>query len=397
MKNKKKAFTLVELLAVIVILAVILVIAIPQIMNVIKAARLSSIKDSAMLIAEQAEKDYISQQVLNKDYSETSIPCTDVAKLNDDYASCSISYNNGIATVKLKGKDGGKFSGITCTGTKDNMCCTTEGEEATCTPGESSGGEGNNSKTLQIGDYFSFVPDTHEFEIDTNLTGYTSKQKIYPDELTLWRVIDVYDNGSVDAISEYTSSNVIYLKGKTGYMNIVKVLQDLASSYSKNGLTLNAREIGYDGQTNQLSSTQPPSATCTSNSPTTGTGVEYNKCGDTLYLKDYKLVGDVYKSNATKYGTTGLKAYKVNSETSAVYWLASRLFKFPGSRESGGSARYISDTGILSNSSLYYDVNGSVTSYSPGYYLRPIVTIVPNYTISSGQGTIGDPYTFSLN
>ena len=76
-KNKKKAFTLVELLAVIVILAVILVIAIPQIMNVIKAARLSSIKDSAMLIAEQAEKDYISQQVLNKDYNSTSIPCTD--------------------------------------------------------------------------------------------------------------------------------------------------------------------------------------------------------------------------------------------------------------------------------------------------------------------------------
>ena len=101
MKNKKrKAFTLVELLAVIVILAVILVIAIPQIMNTIKTARLSSIKDSAMLIAEQAEKDYLSQQVLNQDYSSTSIPCSDVAKLNDDYASCSISYNNGIATVR---------------------------------------------------------------------------------------------------------------------------------------------------------------------------------------------------------------------------------------------------------------------------------------------------------
>ena len=124
MKNKKKkAFTLVELLAVIVILAVILVIAIPQIMNVIKSARISSIKDSAMLIAEQAEKDYLSQQVLNKDYNETSIPCEDVAKLNDDYDSCNITYNNGIATIKLKGKDGGKFSGITCKGTKDNMSC----------------------------------------------------------------------------------------------------------------------------------------------------------------------------------------------------------------------------------------------------------------------------------
>ena len=123
MKNKKKAFTLVELLAVIVILAVILVIAIPQIMNTIETARISSFKDSAILIAEQAEKDYISQQVLNKDYNSTSIPCSDVAKLNNDYDSCVITYNNGIATVTLKGKDGGKFSRIKCTGTKDNMKC----------------------------------------------------------------------------------------------------------------------------------------------------------------------------------------------------------------------------------------------------------------------------------
>ena len=127
MENKKKAFTLVELLAVIVILAIILVIAIPQIMNTIKSARVSSIKDSAILIAEQADKDFLSQQVLNPEYNATSIQCSEVAKLNDDYESCSITYNNGIAAVTLKGKDGGKFSGISCTGTKDNMVCI-EGE-----------------------------------------------------------------------------------------------------------------------------------------------------------------------------------------------------------------------------------------------------------------------------
>ena len=121
--KKKKAFTLVELLAVIVILAVILVIAIPQIMSVIKSARISSIKDSAMLIAEQAEKDYLSQQVLNQDYNASSIPCTDVAKLNDDYESCRITYNNGVAKVILNGSNTGKFSGMSCTGTKDNMNC----------------------------------------------------------------------------------------------------------------------------------------------------------------------------------------------------------------------------------------------------------------------------------
>ena len=123
-KNKKTAFTLVELLAVIVILAVILIIAIPQIMDTIKITRLKTMEDSAKLIATNAEKDYLSQQAINQNYKATSIPCTDVAKLNDDYSSCRIRYNDsGVATVKLKGASGSKFDGITCTGTKDNMNC----------------------------------------------------------------------------------------------------------------------------------------------------------------------------------------------------------------------------------------------------------------------------------
>ena len=125
MKNKK-GFTLVELLAVIVILAVILVIAVPQIMKTIESSRIGAIESSAKIIATNAEKDYLSQLTLNQDYNATSIPCNDVVKLSDDYDinNCSITYdNNGVATVTLKGAIGGKFSGITCTGTKDNIRC----------------------------------------------------------------------------------------------------------------------------------------------------------------------------------------------------------------------------------------------------------------------------------
>ncbi|MBQ1812693.1 MAG: BspA family leucine-rich repeat surface protein [Bacilli bacterium] len=123
MKNKE-GFTLVELLAVIVILAVILIIAIPQITNTIKTTRLKSIEDSAKLIATNAEKDYLAQQTINQNYNVTSIPCSDVAKLSNDYSSCSITYDsNGVATVTLKGKKNSKFSNIKCTGTKDSMTC----------------------------------------------------------------------------------------------------------------------------------------------------------------------------------------------------------------------------------------------------------------------------------
>jgi len=121
--KKKKAFTLVELLAVIVILAIILVIAVPKIANTIKNARKGSIESTAKLIAGTAETKYQENQILE---NNDSITCAELANLNDtDYGSCSVTVNSvGVATVTISGKTGGKFEGITCTGTKNNMTCT---------------------------------------------------------------------------------------------------------------------------------------------------------------------------------------------------------------------------------------------------------------------------------
>ena len=118
--QKKKGFTLVELLAVIVILAVILVIAVPQIMSVIESARKGSIESTAKLIAEGAEREYTNRKILGKD---TNIECSDVSSMNsNDYGSCVITFDNaGKATVKVTGK--GKFEGYTCNGNSTNMEC----------------------------------------------------------------------------------------------------------------------------------------------------------------------------------------------------------------------------------------------------------------------------------
>ena len=118
MRKKKNAFTLIELLAVIVILAVILVIAIPRILDVIETSKKDSFKNSAQLIADSAEKKKVSDKLLGKD---ESITCKDVAKISDeDYASCIISFDeSGIAKVSITGK--GKFDGLKITnGTKEN-------------------------------------------------------------------------------------------------------------------------------------------------------------------------------------------------------------------------------------------------------------------------------------
>ena len=116
--KKRNAFTLIELLAVIVILAVILVISIPRILDVIETSKKDSFKNAAQLIADSAEKKKASNKLLGKD---EEITCKDVAKINDeDYASCIISFDSeGNAKVSITGK--GKFDGLKITnGTKEN-------------------------------------------------------------------------------------------------------------------------------------------------------------------------------------------------------------------------------------------------------------------------------------
>ena len=115
--KKKKGFTLVELLAVIVILAIILVIAVPKITDTIKNSKKASFESSAKTIASQAEKKKMEKEILE---DAGSINCSDVVKLNDtDYESCSISFDGNTAKVSLIGK--GKFEGLQIiNGTKDS-------------------------------------------------------------------------------------------------------------------------------------------------------------------------------------------------------------------------------------------------------------------------------------
>ena len=122
--KKKRGFTLVELLAVIVILAVILIIAMPKISDVIKNSKESSLETTAKLIASQAEKKYTENQVLD---NSSTIKCSDVAKISDaDYESCNITFDSkGNAKVSIVGK--GKFEGLQVVdGTKDSAKASTK-------------------------------------------------------------------------------------------------------------------------------------------------------------------------------------------------------------------------------------------------------------------------------
>ena len=130
--KKRNGFTLVELLAVIVILAIILVIAVPQIMSTIDDAREASLESSVKMVAAQAESQYAVAQTLGKTFAtEAGSTCGDWAGIDttgDDYASCTYSIDaSGNATVVIKGKANGKFSKFQntgCSGTRTSVTCT---------------------------------------------------------------------------------------------------------------------------------------------------------------------------------------------------------------------------------------------------------------------------------
>ena len=116
--KKRNGFTLVELLAVIVILAIILVIAVPSIMDTIEDSRKGAIESSVKMIASAAESQKMVAEALGKTFNVTDCKNVDWSGIKDDnnYTACEITWSGDTATVKLTGAN--KFDKYTCQGTK---------------------------------------------------------------------------------------------------------------------------------------------------------------------------------------------------------------------------------------------------------------------------------------
>ena len=247
---------------------------------------------------------------------------------------------------------------------------------------------------FKLGDYFTLVPDASTFTIKAATTGYDTDQTITPNELTKWRVIDIHSDGSVDAVSEYVSSTAVYFKGVQGYANFVGGLQTIAASYAKTGYTIATRMMGYAGQTPTIADTSAfdgttntePSTTSTP-SPETGTGQEYSGgvLGDTLYLKDYLLVKNVYGN---------VIANKVGTTTATNYWLSSRSVYYFGAANFFFYGRFVYASGSLSGS-YFRCLNSRWYDYSFSRSVRPIITLKSGVSITSGSGTSASPYVLN--
>ena len=256
--------------------------------------------------------------------------------------------------------------------------------------------------TLKVGDYVEMTPTKTSYTISSSSTGYDTDQTINPSELKLWRIIDIHSDGSFDAVSEYVSSTDVYLKGAVGYANFVGLLNTIAAQYQNSEYTIGARHMGYDGQTEYITNTSAFDGSqnttpevFTTDVPTTGTGVEYSGgvLGDTLYLKDYQLVGNVYKSDTSTYGSTGLKAYDVSATSAArPYWLASRGYRYLSLTDFFFYGRDIRIDGSLEITYMRSFDSGWGDGSFPNRF-RPILTLKSGLTVSGGSGTKASPYT----
>ena len=245
------------------------------------------------------------------------------------------------------------------------------------------GKEYNLCTNAKVGDYVTdFNVVYSSFTIPASMTGYDTDQTINPSELNLWRIISINNDGTIDIISEYTSSTPVYFKGKEGFKNFVSTLNYIATAYysSSDPCIVNTRHMGYRGQ-------MPILLDSTANLNSIA-GIDYDYTYDTNLVK-------------TALGT--LKAYKQGTTTGAEYWLASRYVRKIGSIY-GADGRIVDPDGIITHigqegygggtRSLWSGSSGIAAS-STGFaaYIRPILTIEASASIySGGNGTKEQPW-----
>ena len=434
MKNKVKGFTLVELLAVIVILAIILVIAVPKITDTIKNSKIASFENSAKTIAAQAEKKKMENVILD---NTNPINCNDVVKLsNTDYISCSIYFDvDNNALVSLHGS--GKFEGLQIiNGTKDSA-------------------KAFDYKLPEYGIGTNFIKSLYEDEKIRNLMGLekdtTSDENIryvgtnpsnyvkFNDET--WRIIGLFGNNIKlvrdDILTTYSFDNKTTAQGiDTNYGT-----NDWSNSYLREFLN----DYYYDGKT----------ITCHSYSATSWISGLIGKHA-TIECPDINKINGVAKNmiqNTT--WNLGGTAYKTNSAPYETYSVNELYQKERGTEVYSGHATastdyigliYPSDYGYASTdancrqnlrSGLTYENNTNVgtptcknnnwlyksntyrtissflssnygifhvdnvgalgCTYSMfSYGVLPSLYLKSNVKIVSGNGTSGEPYILEL-
>lgn len=119
MSKHKKGFTLVELIAVIVVLAIILAITVPAITGVVRSSAMRAFESDAKLVLNAVKLKLLE----NPNLDPTTITQENINQslglTNENYADVKIEENEGIRYIKITGQ--GKWAGLSACGSYFDM------------------------------------------------------------------------------------------------------------------------------------------------------------------------------------------------------------------------------------------------------------------------------------
>lgn len=220
----KHGFTLVELMVVIVLLGVLSVIAVVSFRSVSERVKQQQYDNKVSLI-EMKACEYASE------VGGTNLNVDRLVKRGYLQAD----NENGDVFSPIDGK---KMNEYVIKIERNNGNCYAELFES-FESSDSSKPEFD-QLAIETGDYVYYKPEKNSYTISTELTGYITDQTINPSELSLWRVIRKNSDGTVDIISDGTSSNMIYLNGSI-YKHYSDVFKSIAKGYETDNITSSSR------------------------------------------------------------------------------------------------------------------------------------------------------------
>ncbi len=247
----------------------------------------------------------------------------------------------------------------------------------------------NLSDNVKLGDYISMTPTSIEFKTDTNMTGYSNSQIIKPQELNIWRVIQINNDGTLEMVSEYVSGTQIFFEGKNGYLNFSGYLNRIAKEYENSKYTIKSRSFGYNGQTEYITNTSKisyPSAWNKSTEDGIAASEEPYGAGDDYMYKDLETVRNVLGTIISKKAD--------NLSYNGWYWLTSRRFGYIRGDTYCWLNYNTMGTEIVDNGngSRIYCYYGSFQSLARDRSIRPILTLKANIMYYDGDGTAENPF-----
>ncbi len=248
------------------------------------------------------------------------------------------------------------------------------------------------AEKAKLGDYVDMTPTATSFTIPGSLTGCAEEgsncnipssngdQTINPSELTTWRIINIKEDGTIEMISENVSSAEVYFYGKTGYKNFVGTLNMISGAYENSAYTIDARAMGYNGQTEFITDTSTYLEEWPYQESTKDNSNESVGGGDMGYLMDVALV-------RTAIGK--IRASKKLDVNASEYYLASREFHF----QTGYCQRFVGSSyegGIGFHVLIHPDGLAA-----KGHTIRPIVILKSDLEETGGTGEMNSPWKLS--